>query len=257
MGTLVLALLAVSPWTKIQDGVEYRTYPMPAGVLQVARVNPKVAQFKFGLATQDKTANKTPNDWRQHQKMCLAINAGMYATNYATNVGALKSGDAFNNAKWSSEYQSVFVFGAKDQSVPTAQILDRDDPGFENTLKHYGSYVQNLRLVKGDKKNVWKPNGRAWSEAALAQDAQGNLLFLFSVEPMEMAAWNDAVLQLDLGVIKAMHLDGGPPAGFSIKGPNFTLNFAGVSEFPLEKLERLTRQSTQLPIPNVLGVLSR
>jgi Phosphodiester glycosidase len=252
MWILLPLALAASPWISLQEGCEYRTYEIEKAQLHVVRVNPKLVQFGFGIASEDKVQNKTPLEWLKSKKYVVAINAGMYAKDYATNVGALKSKKFANNPKFNGEYQSVFLFSPKDKNLPRAQLVDKDDKDFEILSGRYESHVQNLRLIKSNGISVWKPNGKKWSEAALAQDASGNIVFLFSREPLEMATWIEAVLKTDLQIVRAMHLDGGPPAGFSVKSKTLQIDLAGESEsfFPFGSVN-----TGQLPIPNVIGVL--
>ena len=42
-------------------------------------------------------------------------------------------------------------------------------------------------LIAGGRRNVWSPSHKRWSEAALAIDSQGRLLFLFSAPPTPCA----------------------------------------------------------------------
>jgi len=54
--------------------------------------------------------------------------------------------------------------------------------------KSYNTVVQNLRLIKRPRVNVWAQNDKKWSEAGLGQDKKGNVLFIFSRSPYTMTA---------------------------------------------------------------------
>jgi hypothetical protein len=114
----------------------------------------------------------------------------------------------------------------------------------------YGTVVQNLRLVKGPGTSLWKPNGRAWSEAAVAQDKRGRILFLYVREGLEMSEFNRLLLASDLGVVRAMHAEGGPEASLSLRGPLHE-DFCGSYETGFREDDTNVEQ---WEIPNVLGV---
>ena len=145
---------------------------------------------------ETKGAPRTAGEWADVKGFVVAINAGMFAAeDRAQNVGHLHHGAHVNQPAWKKAYESVLVFGPKKKGLPAAQVLDRDAPGFEATLSAYASAVQNLRLIKSPGVSVWKPNARQWSEALVAQDAEGRLLFLFVRTPYEMADLNRRLLR--------------------------------------------------------------
>ena len=178
----------------------------------------------------------------------------MYQTDLKTNVGYLRHGQHENNGHWNTSYQSVLVFGPKEKGLPQAALLDKDTKDFEATAKKYESAVQNLRLVKGEGENVWKPNGREWSESLVGVDGQGRVLFIFVRTPFEMVELNKRLLALPLGLERAMHVEGGPEASLSLRAKGFSLDLSGgyVSSF----FER-GDDARQWRIPNVIGVRVR
>lgn len=266
MTALLLALSVVgaapAEWMALAPGVEYRTFALAAPdaggggeVLHVVRVDPAKAPLDFALASQAREAEpRSCGAWAKEKGYLVAINAGMYATDEKTNVGYLRHGAHENNGRWNESYQSALVFGPTEKGLPAAQMLDRDGPDFAATAKRYRSTVQNLRLIKGDGVSVWKPNGRKWSEAALAIDASGRVLFLFARSPFEMVEFNRRVLALPLGIVKAMHLDGGPPACLSIHAAGLSLDLSGNYESGF--FDR-AENARQWRVPNVLGVKAR
>lgn len=134
----------------------------------------------------------------------------MFATDHQSNVGRLVSGAHANNPTWHKSYQSVLAFGPKKPGLPAAVFLDLDAPGAREALADYGSAVQDLRLLKGGGENVWKPGPKKWSEAAVALDDRGRVLFLFARSPTSMHAFNERLKALPLGITRAMHVEGGP-----------------------------------------------
>jgi hypothetical protein len=58
-----------------------------------------------------------------------------------------------------------------------------------------------------------------------------------------MRELNARLLALPLGIVRAMHAEGGSEASLSIRGPDLRVDLSG------------SGGGTQWPIPNVLGVL--
>ena len=118
-------------------------------------------------------------------------------------------------------------------------------------LDAYDVVVQNLRLIAAPGRNVWGASDRKWSEAALAIDGSGRLLFLFSRVPFTMKAFNERLLATSLDVRQAMHLEGGPEASLSIHGGGVNIDLCGSYETGFIQNDS---NPSQWPLPNVLGV---
>lgn len=240
-----------APWTQLAAGVEYQARPFdhdkPKATLHVVRVDPNVAQLTLGMASKDGKLH-TASAWADQGKLAAVINAGMFSTDHKSNVGKLVDREHVNNGDFNA-YQSVLVFNPKKAGLPKAQLLDLDEKGAKEVAGQYGTVVQNLRLIKGQGESVWKPNGRSWSESAVAQDKQGRILFLFVREGYQMSDFNRLVLASGLEVVRAMHVEGGPEASLSLRG-KAPRDFFGSYETGF--FERDSNDA-QWELPNVLG----
>jgi phosphodiester glycosidase len=245
-------------WKPLAAGVEYAASRLPAapspgdGVLHVVRIDPRSATLDLGLASLD-GQTRTAGAWAEQKGFVAAINAGMYQEDFRSNVGFLRHGEHANNSHWNS-YQSVLAIGPMDQVLPGAMILDRDAPGFGEQSARYRTLVQNLRLVKGPGVSVWQSNARRWSEAAIAMDREGRILFLFTRTPYEMADFNRRLLALPLGIVRAMHVEGGAEASLSVRAPGLKLDLAGSFETTFGENDG---NGAQWALPNVIGVRGR
>lgn len=237
-------------WRSIQPGVELATMntgPAPLGqhgILYVVRVTPARATLSVGLASETGQPPRTAAEWCRTSRFVVAINAGMYQNDHLSNVGYLRHGKHLNNPRWNS-YQAAVAM--KPSRVEWFDLGAAQKPP---KVDDYGIVIQNLRLITRQRKNVWSKNEKRWSEAALAIDTKGRLLFLFLRAPYSMDAFNNLILSLPLDVAGAMHLEGGPEASLSIHGGGIDLDLAGSYEtgFWDDSNQR------QWPIPNVLGV---
>src|SRR5262249_21698109 len=115
----------------------------------------------------------------------------------------------------------------------------------------YDSVIQNLRLIRAPGRGAWGAQARRWSEAAVAVDKTGHVLFVFSRAPHSMFEFNRILLSLPLEVTAAMHVEGGPEASLSIRGP-LKLDLNGSYETGFVENDSVGQQ---WEIPNVLGVV--
>jgi Phosphodiester glycosidase len=246
--------LAATGWTTLAKGVEYRTFVLEPGAkapgtLHVVRIDAATARLALGLASRDKRGKRTTRQWCRDLGAVAVINAGMFQHDDVSNVGRLVNDDHVNQRAW-NDYRSALVFGPSDPKAAPARLLDLD--GGHDAAAPYRSVVQNLRLIKAPGRSVWKSTGRAWSEAAVAQDDAGHVLFLFSRAGYEMTAWTKLVLDLPLHVTAAMHVEGGPEASLSLCTASPALHLAGSFETGFNANDA---NPAQWPIPNVLAVL--
>lgn len=243
-------------WRSLQPGVELASIAagrMPSGDpgrLYVVRVDPQRAKIGVALASEARVAAKTAGEWCRTARFAVAINLGMFQTDQRSNVGYLRHGQHMNNRRWNS-YRSAVAIGPLKPSRPPALWLDLEPSKPDPRLADYDVVVQNLRLITRNRNNVWSPSNKRWSEAALATDSRGRLLFTFSRAPFSMRDFNDLLLSLPLEVAGAMHLEGGPEASLSIHTGGLDLDLSGSYETGF--LPDDSNQQ-QWPIPNVLGV---
>ena len=172
------------------------------------------------------------------------------------NVGYLRNGERVNSRRWLARYRSVLAFGPRTIGAPVALVQDTEQVSAGDRLAGYRTVVQNLRLIRSSADgttgvSVWRKSRKRWSEAALAVDRKGRLLFLFLRTPYTMPEFNRMVLSLPLGVVRAMHLEGGLEASLSIRAPGLELDLAGSYDTAYPFLNERPRQWR---IPNVIGV---
>jgi len=223
-----------------------------AGRLYVVRIDPARARVTAALASEEHGKRRTAAEWCRDSKLAVAINIGMFQNDGQSNVGYLRHGAHNNNARW-NDYNSVLALNPADHSQPRALWIDRDRISAAQQLANYEIVVQNLRLITANRHNVWSLNNKRWSEAAIAMDSKGRVLFLFTRAPWSMHEFNELILNLPLDVAGAMHVEGGPEASLSIHTGGVNLDLAGSFEtgfWPDDSNQK------QWPIPNVFGVVS-
>jgi hypothetical protein len=240
-------------WRQPATGVEYAAIPFAPGVshgdglLHVVRVDPSKARLRALAASREAGGARTAGEWREQFSLVAVINAGMFATDGSTHTGFFRVGDHVNSSRWVTDYRSTLVFDPLRAGLPPAAI--HDDVGEDRP--DYGTVIQNLRLIKAPGAGVWAENGRRWSEAAVAMDESGRILLLFTRSACSMHELTRGLLALELGVVRAMHVEGGPEASLSVHGNGIDLSLSGSYETGFNENDQNQRQ---WPIPNVLGV---
>jgi hypothetical protein len=271
LNALLLPLLATSvapaagpAWKTLQPGVEYAAIGDAAPDAKrspreidtrfhVVRVDPKLSPLLAVMASAADRKQRTAGAWCRERKLAVAINLGMYAQDKLKNVGHAHAPGHVNNAHW-SEYKSALAFGPKRPELPPAVLLDLDAPGAKDGAGDYGTVIQNLRLIRAPGRSVWGKQERRWSEAAVAADKTGRILFIFTRQPYAMNDLNDKLLALPLGINAAMHVEGGPEASLSIHAGGVDLDLNGSYETGFNENDG---ETAQWPIPNVLAVPRR
>ncbi len=242
-------------WRMLASGIEYSTAKISNnaiagdGVLHIVRIDPGKARLRALMSSALDKKRRTARTWCSEFGLVAVINAGMYETDYMTHVGYMKSGDKTNNGQWAKQYHSILAFDPIKPGIAPARIFDQNAGSAET--EQYGTLIQNLRLIKGDGVNVWKEQFRTWSEAAVAEDSKGRILFLLSRTPFSMYEFNQKVLSLPLGIIRAMHMEGGPEASLSICASGLQLDLAGSYQSGTEEDDK---NPAQWQLPNVIGV---
>ena len=257
VATSAAAPNAAPAWRTLGPGVDYVAIaisPRPTigdGLLHVVRVDPARAALRTRLAAEAGGGARTARQWSEGPRIAAVINAGMYATDFSTHVGYLRVGERVHSRRWLSEYQSVLLLGPRRPSLPAAAIRDarRDDTAA--AFADYDTVIQNLRLVRDPGVNVWTQSSRRWSEAAIALDREGHILFLFCRSPFTMHDFNALLTRMPLGIVRAMHVEGGPEASLSVHGPGIALDLAGSFETGFRESDD---NDHQWPLPNVVVV---
>ena len=250
-------------WKAVEPGMELRFLEAQKEGVQsnspiaILRIDPALWDLEV-LATSrtGESSGHTARDWCQRHNLTAAINAGMFEADQKTHLGYLRYREHVNNSH-QNNYQSVAAFDPRDSAVASRfRIFDLDAPGvtFQGILKDYASLVQNLRLVKRTGQNQWGQQQRRWSEAALGEDRDGRILFIFSRVAFSMHDLNQELLASDIGLVAAQHLEGGPEAQLYLQAGQTKLEMFGSYETSFREDDN---NAAAWPVPNILGVRPR
>ena len=250
-------------WKLIAPGMDLRWLvagtPSPVGDSKIAVLRIDPTTWELELVGQSQTGDpsgRTAREWAKAHDLAVAINAGMFLTDYKTHVGYMEYQGHVNSSRVNG-YQSVAAFDPRNpEKRPPFQIFDLDEPGItlQAIRQDYASLVQNLRLIKKPGTNRWSKQEKMWSEAALGEDREGRILFVFSRSPFSMHTLNGELLSGGIGLVALQHLEGGPEAQLYLKVGDTEIEFSGSYETSLRQDDG---NAVVWPIPNVLGVRRR
>lgn len=268
---LLLAILATGPvqsaaqtasravdWKTIRPGLErtdvsiYRATPAGDSTLVLFRLNPLQWTPRVLTRTEakDREHGLTVREWAEQTGLPVVTNAGMFAKDGSTHVGYLRTATGHVNSPDVNKYQSVAAFSPKREDLPPFRILDLDCTSIDTVKARYHGVMQNLRLIKRPGENRWSRQNKRWSEMALAEDDEGNIILAFSRSPYPMHTFNEILLDLPIGIVAAQHLEGGPEASLFIQvetKPNVWMGSWETGFYEMDDNEELW------PIPNALG----
>lgn len=91
-------------------------------------------------------------------------------------------------------------------------------------------------------------------EAARGEDKSGRILFIFSRSPFMTHDFNEELLGVDIGLMSAQHLEGGPEAQLYISIGKVELELFGSYETAFREDDD---NAEAWPIPNALGTRPR
>ncbi len=251
---------APTVWRELAEGMalgEFETDPeLPVGdaAVSVLRIDPDIWEFRvLCISELGLDRGVSAKQWSDEFGLDVVTNAGMFGTDYRTHIGYLRNGDHVNNSNI-NDYMSVAAFGPRDGDDPPFRIFDLDEVAMSKVRARYNGVIQNLRLIKRDCENRWSPQNKKWSEAALGEDAHGNILLIFCRSPHSMHDLNEILLSLPIDLVCAQHLEGGPEAQLFIRLGETTRHLVGSYETGFNENDDSRGGH---PIPNVIGVVRR
>lgn len=248
------------PWRSLEPGLELAAFPAPQkavvgdSMVHVLRIDPERFDLRLlNASAPSHGVSLSAREWCQRYNLVAAINASMYQTDHKTSISLMISRGHTNNARV-SKHQAVLAFDRLDPSVPAVQIIDREYQNLDTLRPHYGSLVQNIRMVSLNGANVWQPQPRRWSTAAVGIDRQGRVLFIHVRSLYTTHDVINALLALPLDLRNAMYVEGGPEAQLFVRGRGGEQELLGIYDSGLVDPDA---SSVAWPIPNVIGVARR
>lgn len=245
-------------WRTLEPGLELATplAPNPAAEgdsrISILRLDP--ARFDLELLNASASSSggtRTPRDWAGQGPFLAVTNAGMYQGDYRTNLSLMQSRNHVNNPHL-TKHRAVLAFDPLDVRVPSVQIIDLSCQDFPALRPRYAALVQSIRMISCERENVWRQQEQRWSTAAIAADDAGRILLIHVRSPFSTHDLIENLLELPLGLTRAMYLEGGTQAQLYVNAGGQELELVGS-----RGSRGLGGNVLALPIPNALAVRRR
>ena len=237
-------------WRELEQGLQFGEFQLNDGDarLSVLRIDPAYFDFTLCARSQDSGPSRPLSQWGEQYNLAAAINASMYLPDGSTSTGYMRQGEHTNNGRIVQRFGAFFVAGPDEPGLPLAAILDRDNPLWRQQMERYSLVIQNYRMINADRRILWSPGGPHYSISAVAQDGEGQILFMHCRQPVEAYAFAQQVLHLPLNVRTVMYVEGGGQAGLLVRSAALTRELVGLSPSGL-----LVTGDLRAVLPNVLG----
>jgi len=252
----VIIIPTYSQFIEIDKGLYYgefkATKPTIVGnnIINVLKINPNYYDLHMYSAKQEGEKIKQADIWAKEESMLAVINAGMYRSDFTTNMGYMKTESFVNNSKLNKD-NTILAFDRIDTTVPPVQIIDLKCQDW-NVLKHkYKSFTQSIRMVDCNQSNRWSQQDKIWSMVVVAMDKEDNLLFIFTRSPHSVHDFVDVLLELPLNIYNVMYLEGGPEASFYLNHNGAYVAQVGSYETGFNEADN---NKWYWKIPNVIGI---
>lgn len=238
-------------WKTIDDGMYLRRYNAPmksshdSSVITILKINPK----KYQLDIYSSFIRYTAEEWSDKENLIAVINPGMY-DNQGKNMGFMKQYNNLLNSNFNND-KAILCFNPKNDSLPAAQIIDRDFQDWRALVNQYESCTQSIRMIDFIGNNKWSKQEKKWSTVAVAMDKDGNILFIHSRSPYRVQDFVNMLLKAHLNIKNMMYLEGGPEASMYINYNGFQVRNIGSYETNFYESNNNNEFWT---LPNVIGI---
>ena len=251
------ALPEAPRWNALEEGLEYAEFSLQSEAgqqasLTVLRIDPELFDFRLYASAAHKHPALTLGQWADSHDLVATINASMYLPDGVTSTGYMRQDDYINNKRLVRRFGAFFVAGPRQEGLPRADILTREDPQWQELLEQYRLVIQNYRMINDERRILWSPGGPLYAISAVAEDGTGKILFLHCREPLEAYSFAHALLHLPLDVRTVMYVEGGMQAGLVIRSPGLHQELRGrhLADF-------WVTGNVRAQLPNVLGIRRR
>ena len=222
--------------------------PLPQGLAYIQvndhitalRIDPEYYEFEIA-SSKDYYANNA-KEWAEEKNYIAVTNAGMFDMEHKP-VGMSKIDGEVVKSHNVSSYKMAFAIGEKPR------LIDLVNEEFNK--EDYHSYFQSIRMISSDGRNVWSKQDKKWSTACIAEDDNGRILFVHSRTPFPVHDFINQLQNSNLGIVKAMYLEGGPEASLYIKTEDFEAEHIGSYETGFNENDD---NDEFWELPNVIGV---
>ena len=242
-------------WEALEQGLDLGRFAVPeagpGAIVNILRIDPGHFELVLLNASANNNVLLTPRQWADTHGLVSVINASMFQQDLLTSVSLMRTSDHVNNS-YQSKDKTILAFDPVSDSLPEVRIIDRQCDEFDEWKRRYGSLIQSIRMISCEGRNVWRAQGKKSSISSVGIDDAGRVLFIHSEFELSTHDLIKILLELPLGISRAMYVEGGPQAQLYVNAGGRSYEFTG-------HLNPLLGGNGGLawPLPNVLGIKRR
>ncbi len=189
--------------------------------------------------------------WMDHLQVPLVFNAGQYDEKNQ-HLGWLKGDGRWHSKQKSKVWEGVLLSGALDSQHP-ARIADLSETP-DSVVEGYQHVVQSMMLLDQRGHSRVRESERDACRTVVAEDQLGHILVIFTegaVRLNDLARW---LAESDLGIVRAMNLDGGRESQFALRSGSLHIHRFGRFATIRSRLAWLPMPMERGEIPAVIAV---
>ncbi|MGL4721910.1 MAG: hypothetical protein ACRCV3_01240 [Desulfovibrionaceae bacterium] len=243
-------------WRQLSTQMDILTVPTRYdGNITIVRFNPKAYMVRILSSSILRKNVLSVKEWEEEYHFILAINTSMYARDNKTSIALLKTIQGFNNHKLSTHFGALFLANPIDTSLDSVILVDTPNVAEKDIvllLEEYTDAVQNFRIIDSKRNLVWKSKNNPYTTiSAVANDGDGNILFIHSQALLTPPLLGKILLSLPINIRTTMYTEG---AGESF----LYINYKGVHTLLEGRARNPFSFITGSPkIPNIFAVYPR
>ena len=248
---------AYGNWRNLEPGLDLGLFVAPKksivgdSLIKILRADPRFFSLKLLNASASKSKKRySVKKWINQNSLVAGINASMYQKNQISSVSYMKTGNHVNST-WLSKDKTVLAFDPNEKKISPVKIIDRECEDFQTFREKYATLIQSIRMISCKGENVWAPQNKIWSTAAVGTDIQGKILFIHVRSPYSTHDLINMLLKLPIKLKRAMYVEGGADAQLYINTGKEEHEFIGSYSTGSREHDE---NSFSNPIPNVLGL---
>ena len=245
-------------WKNLEPGLDFGTFHAPKksafgdSLIRVLRADTRYFALKLlNSSALTPTKRHSVKKWVNQNALVAGINASMYQKNQVSSVSYMKTGKHVNST-WVSKDKTILAFDPTEKNIPTVKIIDRECEDFDVLRKQYATLIQSIRMVSCKGENVWAPQNKMWSTAAVGTDHHGRIMFIHVRSPYPTHELINMLLQLPIDLKRAMYVEGGADAQLYINTGKVEHEYIGSYSTGSREHDENTFSR---PVPNILGLV--
>ena len=249
------------PWEKLDEGLHLNEFFLNAqtagnecGII-VLKIDPAHYDLQLLTASEHDRKSRTISQWSKDFSLVAAINASMYqGVDYFKSTGYMRNYRHNNNLHINRSFGEFLTFNPVEPSFSRVQMVDRRlQKDWKQIIKKYQSVVQNYRMISFGRKRGWPQQSQRHGTAAIAMDAEKQVLFILSRVPLSTHDLITALLSLPINIQSAMYVEGGPQAALHLRAGTRNVTWIGVCDANFVVPDYIP----EFELPNVIGIRKR